>query len=387
MTRARIVWSAVIVVLAALVVWVGSHTYWADTKIPMPPKGEALTNPFYAAQKFVAALGGRATREGVFGVPGRDAVVVLSGWHWSLMPARRAALQRWVESGGRLVVDSMLITNGDEFERWSGIVRKYDLHSDDEPWSKDREKCRTFKEEPGDSSSRGFAPTRLSLCNLWGVSSLVTGKPIVWAVRDASGIQAMRVAVGRGTVTVLNWTPFRQQSLFDGDHGWLFVAATDLRRGDELHFLSEDDSPPLLALVWRSGAPVVVLGLLAVALLIWRGAVRFGPLQASRPAERRSLAEQIRGTGEFALRHGGGQALHAASVRALEEAARRHVPGYAALTSADRGVALERLSGVNAHDVLSAAYHPESRGPHKLRTAIGVVEATRRHMLVRLKRS
>jgi hypothetical protein len=383
MTRARIIWSAVVVLLAAVGVWVASHTYWADTKVPMPPKGEALTNPMYAAQRLAAALGARTTRDRVFTVPELDAVVVLSGWHWSLVRTRREALEHWVESGGRLVVDSLLVSSGDDFERWSGVDWKY--KADDE-WKLNGERCRAFREEPGDLS-RGVAPTRFSICDAAQTSSLFTSRPILWALRDASGVQALRVAVGRGTVTVINATPFRYQSLFEGDHGWLFVAATDLRRGDEMHFLSEDDSPKLLALVWRSGTPVVVLGLLAIALLMWRGAVRLGPLVVPAPAERRSLAEQIRGTGEFALRHGGGQALHAASVRALEEAARRRVPAYAGLSDSDRGVALERLSGFNANDLLTAAYHPNAPGLHQLRNALAVIEAARRHMIVRLKRS
>jgi hypothetical protein len=210
---------------------------------------------------------------------------------------------------------------------------------------------------------------------------------MVWALRDPSGVQAVRVAVGRGTVTVINASPFRHQELFEGDHGWLFVAATDLRRGDEVHFLSEDDSPALLALVWRSGAPAVVSGLLLLALVMWRGAVRFGPLLAPERAERRSLAEQIRGTGEFALRHGGGQALQAASVRALEETARRRVPAYAGLSASGRGEALERLSGFNATTLLSAAYDQRSRAPHQLRSAIAFIEAARRQILLTVTRS
>ena len=61
------------------------------------------------------------------------------------------------------------------------------------------------------------------MCDLDSVSSLTSTRNAVWALRDASGIQAMRVEVGRGSVTVINATPFRQRSLFDGDHGWLFV--------------------------------------------------------------------------------------------------------------------------------------------------------------------
>ena len=388
MTRSRVIWLSGTGLLAMLVVWIASHTYWADAQIPMPPRGEALTNPFYAAEKFVRALDARATRDRVFAAPPSDAVVVLSGWHWSVVRTRREALERWVESGGRLVVDRELVTSGDDFEQWSGIRRKY--------WTNDQEsqplrslrglRCRTFTQET-DESSQSAASTQFSICGVWLVPSLATSKPIAWALRDESGFQALRVAVGRGSVTVINATPFRYQRFLDGDHGRLLVAATELRRGDSVHFLSEGDSPTLLALVWQSGAPVVALSLLAVALLMWRGAVRFGPLAMPAAAERRSLAEQIRGTGEFALRHGDGDALHAASVRALEEAARRRVSGYTSLSAKDRGAALERLSGINATEILSAAYDPRSRGPHQLRTAIAVLEAARRHMLVRLKRS
>jgi hypothetical protein len=387
MKRTRVIWLAASVLMVPVVFWIATHTYWADTRIPMPPKGEALTNPFYAVQRFANGIGARATTDRVLSAAPENAIIVLSEWHWSLTSHRRVALESWVELGGRLVVDRSLVTSGGDFEKWSGIDRRYKKDESEDVWSEDRQRCRTFMEEIGETLSGRSAPTRLSMCDVTRVSSLTSEKPIEWALRDASGIQAMRVAVGRGRVTVINATPFRYRSLFDGDHGWLFVAAADVRRGDEVHFLSEDRSPSLLALVWQSAAPVVISGLLLVALLMWRGAVRLGPLEAPARAERRSLAEQIRGTGQFALRHGGGQALHAASVRALEETARRRVPGYAGLASADRGAALERLSGFSANQLLSAAYNPQSRGPHQLRSTIAIVEAARRQILVRLTRT
>jgi hypothetical protein len=386
MTPTRIIWSAVAVLLLVLVVLVARNTEWVDVAIPMPPKGEALTNPMYAAQRFAEALGARTTRDQVFAVPARDAVIVLSDWHWSLVRARRDALTHWVESGGRLVVDSLLVTTDPDFVQWSGIRRKFQDTGLEPPSKSGDTRCRPFDEAVGEPS-RSAAPARFSICDVFIPTSLANDKPVVWALRDASGMQVMRVAAGRGTVTVINATPFRSRSLFDGDHGRLFVAATQLHRDDEVHFVSEDNSPMLLALVWRWGAPVVILSLLGVVLLIWRGAPRLGPLEVPAPAERRSLAEQIRGTGEFALRHGDGRALHAASVRALEEAARRRIHGYAALSAKERGAALERLSGLDATGLLSAAYHPRSYGPHELRAAIALVETARRHMLVRMKRS
>jgi len=149
-----------------------------------------------------------------------------------------------------------------------------------------------------------------------------------------------------------------------------------------VHFLSEDDAPWLLALAWQRGAPVIALSLAIVALALWRGAIRFGPLAAPSVAARRSLAEQIRGTGRFALRHGGSESLHAACVRALEEAARRRVKSYAELPGGERATALAGITGLNRNALGSAvSRRPDGRTPSELRRAIALVEAARRHIL------
>src|SRR5690242_2360721 len=117
-----------IVVVASVAVvgtWIARNTYWEDLKIPMAPKGEALVNPFYATQRFAGTLGARTSWDRALIVPSSNAVIVMSGWHWSIGRARRVALQQWVESGGRLVVDNQLIDPSGEFEEWSGIVEEY----------------------------------------------------------------------------------------------------------------------------------------------------------------------------------------------------------------------------------------------------------------------
>src|SRR6185437_9664331 len=125
----------------------------------------------------------------------------------------------------------------------------------------------------------------------------------------------------------INSVPFGNRTLLDGDDAALFVAATQLRRGDAIWFVTEERSASLLWLIWRTGAPVVLLVLAAIVAWLWRAGARFGPPLAPTEAARRSLAEQILGTGQFTLRLGGGQALHAAQIRALRETAERWIPG------------------------------------------------------------
>jgi hypothetical protein len=383
MTRRRTISLLVAIPLVALIAWVASHTSWADTRVPMPMKGEALTNPFYAVQRFAEALGARTSWDSVLITPSTDSAIVLSGWNWNLSVGRRKALERWVESGGRLVVDRTLAGGEDEFEGWSGVVREYREpdQADDSDDAED-ESCRGFQEEQQGTPAGGSSETRYLMCDLDGVSFLTSKRTPEWTLRDASGIQAMRVQVGRGSVTVINTTPFRKRSLFDGDHGWLFVAATQMRRGDDVHFISEDAHPSLLALLWRYGAPVVMLTLTLVALVLWRGGVRFGPLGAVPDAARRSLAEQIRGTGQFAIRHGGGSSLHAASVRALDEAAERRVAMYASLSPDQRAAALAGLTGLDRDALAAAVQHAGVRRSHELRNTIALLETARRRTLI-----
>jgi hypothetical protein len=149
-----------------------------------------------------------------------------------------------------------------------------------------------------------------------------------------------------------------------------------------VHFLSEGEHPSLLALLWHHAASVVVLALTLVGLGLWRGAVRLGPLAAPPLQGRRSLAEQIRGTGLFALRHGGGESLHAASVRALEESAARRVSGYARLSVGERAAAIARLTGFERDALAKAIYHPGLRHPHELRSTIALVETARRRLII-----
>jgi hypothetical protein len=371
-------------VVLALVAWIANNTTWVDVTIPMPPKGEARSNPFYAQQRFAEALGARTTWDRTLQVPPSDAVIVLSDWHWSLSTPRRDAIKRWVESGGRLVVDRSLLDD-DEFEAWSGIVQTFrvvDMNDDNEK-DEPPEPCHTYYLTPSDGAQGGSTAAPHTLCSFFeSFSYLTASRNVVWMIGDKSGAQVISVRVGRGRVTTINsWRPFHLRELFEGDHGWLFVEATGLRRGDVIHFLSEFDHPSMLALMWQYGAPVVLCAAAALVLGLWRGSVRFGPLAPMSDGARRSLAEQIRGSGQFAAHHDGGDALHAACVRALEEAASRRVPGYRAKTTRERIELLAQLTGYDRDGLSEAIHHARLRREHELADTIARLESARRRIV------
>jgi len=378
MTQSRIVGALSIISIVLLVLFIRANTYWEDIPIPTPPKGEAITNPFYAAQRFAEELGATTRRDRSLKVPSPQSVIVMSAWHWDLSPQRQAALRRWVESGGRLVVDRAIAGDLSEFKSWSGLEwdyneavadAYYEEHDEDE-----YEECAPVEE---------VAPQQgpsYSLCGL-DFSFVKTDRPMQWALRDAAGHQALRVAVGRGSVTVLNVEPFTHRALFDGDHAALFVAATELKRGDEVVFVTEDDYPPLLTLLWNAGAPAVALSLVVIAFALWRGAVRFGPTLAAPEPRRRSMAEQIRGSGYFALQFGEGAPLHAAAVRALTEVARRRIPAYPRLSRPQKAAALGKATGMNGEALMSAIDAVSKRRAKELPNTLALLESARRQLL------
>ena len=385
-------WIAIVISIAviALLVWMARHMTFKETTVRTALKGEAAHNPFYAAIKLSEALGAQAAWERVFTVPADDSVILLSTWNWTLSRSRRERIERWVESGGRLVVDASLIGDLDDFEKWSGIGKrdtvkksKDDVEEEDDATGEPNEFLDNLISKDCSTLIEDGSRAKLSVCGIGGAHSLTTSRRIQWALRDGDKIEVLRTKVGLGSVTVINASPFRRRDFFLGNHPQLFVGATQLHRGDSLLFLTEEVHASLLTLVWRFGMPVVLLMLAAIALSLWRTTARFGPPTAPIDTARRSLAEQIRGTGQFALRFGGGQSLHAAAVRALRDAAIRRLPAYDRMSAADRIAALAKLTSISGDELGPALHYAGTRSSQELRNAIAMIETARRRILMK----
>jgi hypothetical protein len=378
---------------------------WKEITVPIPLQGEAATNSYYAAQRLVRELGARAERRySLAGLPSTDAIILLSNWNWGVIEQRRMQLQRWVESGGRLVIDNSLVGGEQVLKEWSGLAisasGEFEAGGDTknppetpEPNSQTDEVIeRAIGRIPrftGECTELTAAVPRRGARNLYEVckneigTSVTSERTPIWALVDEERIQVARISIGGGSVTMLAAQPFGNYLLFFGDHGLLFTAVTQLHSGDAVYFISEGDDASLLALIWRHGAPVLVLCLVLVALWLWRGALRFGPAVPATETAQRSLAQQIRGTGRFVVRTGAGRALHAAVTRAVHEAAAKHIASYSSLAARARTEAIARMTRDDALS-LTHALNPETeRGSGELRIAISFLETVRRKLMLR----
>lgn len=391
MSRGAVLRLILLAIAGLLVYWVAVNTYWDKVTIPSPLRNEAATNPFYGAQHLVEGLGAKSSWDRFQRDLSPNAALFASSWHWDLAEGRRSRMEQWVEAGGRLVLDRTLVGGNEAFERWSGITRHQQKakDEDDEDAEEEREhretllrrECRVLHDATPGREAEDSKSGSYNLCAAEDGTYLTTTRPVAWALKDETGNQVLRVNVGKGSVTVVNGVPFEFRQFLEGDNAALLVAALQLRKNDEVHFLSEEEHPSLLALMWILGWPVVLLVLALIALALWRNSVRFGPLTAAPDQARRSLAEQIRGTGLFVIRFGGGKALHAAAVRALNEAARRRIGAYSRLSASERIDAVAQLTGADASALGPAVNHGGERRPHELRQAIALIEAVRRRLV------
>ena len=164
------------------------------------------------------------------------------------------------------------------------------------------------------------------------------------------------------------------------------VVATVLQahRGAQMWFVSEGTRPEFMRWLWANAWVALVLGALALALALWRGGVRFGPLAPLAALGRRSMAEQISGTAQF-LHRQGGAALHAAQLRALDAAATAHLRGYARMDRSSRAQALAHATGLDAAALGLALDRSIARRRIDLPPVLELLETARR-LLVQSRR-
>ena len=384
MTRDSLIRIIVAGLAVAAAAWIATSTEWVEVEVKTPPRGEAATNPHYALELLVRQLGARLDkRSNLDAMPPAGARLVLTSFHWALFPERAQRLREWVQAGGHLIVPAGLV---DEPElNWVGLEldeREPPKESGSARRPRQERGCREVA-PPADPAPAAAPepPARLRVCAPPYAMELRprSGTTPQWQLQGPAGVEFMRVAAGRGSVTVYGpWSLMRNQDLLRADHALAAVQAMQLERGGLVWLVAEESREQLLLWTWRHGWVAVLLALAAALAWLWRSVVRFGPVGAVPPRERRSMKEQVAGTGAF-LRHNAPQALHAAQVRALHEMGRARMPGYGALPEGSRIDAIAKATGLDAA-ALRQAVQPRGHTPHNLPAALELMEAARRRL-------
>jgi len=381
--------------VVALGVWLSRSIEWVDVTVPIAPSGEAARDRLYAAKQLAHRLGAEVvTVRNLEKLPPNGATLVLASRRWNMFPGRDAALERWVRDGGHLVaLQSAWSADGDA-PPWVPIRSRRPPRRDGAasqaasavPLSVEGQfeefvrrlapPCKVFAEPEGSVGAFG-APRAYRVCGR--ASRIVRAAAPTWTLAGDDGGVATRASIGRGDITTnAIERSFDNASVVREDGALAFAAMLQLHPGDRIWFFAEETRTRLSVLLWEHGAPALLLAAAALALALWRNGARFGPPLARRPLARRSVGEQVRRTAAFIARDGG-LALHAASVRALEEEARRAIANYAALLSrSERSDAIARKSGIDPAMLAQAMAPPPRPERRSIAASIALLERTRR---------
>lgn len=414
---------AVLLVSAIGIAWLARNTEWVQEEVKGEPRGELLKDGSLMAKQALSRLGVKVeTPLNLSVMPPPGATLILASSNWDLFEGRDAKLRAWVEAGGHLVLEAHRV-NDEKLGQWIPVSLKRNHDEDEEATEESTEPASNgdAPAEPPDPAASQANETsnahteqdtdeacyrlreRVELTQrfpeqnellrcAWSEQGLISGRPLLWALDTQDGrVDAMRVAQGQGRITViaggfrfqpLGTTGFGNLGILEGDNLAVFVALLDAHKGDTVWLVQDEDRDALLVWLWKHGAPAIVLAALALAFALWRGFVRLGPVITPPSQARRSLAEQIRGTAQF-LWYREPQALHAAQMRALHEAAHNHIPAYAKLTDAEQALAIARTTGADSKALLLAFDPNKPRKQAQWADDLSLLESVRRNLLER----
>jgi hypothetical protein len=373
LSRTIVVWIVLLAVAALGVVWFFDTYERVTDKEWVGYSGEARRNQYLAAERLLARMGVAARH--VRTIPELkelpvNGTLLLPDHREALTPDAHAALLRWVEGGGHLIVEDEDYRVPDPILDALGVVRK---------------PVKAPAKVPPIEAKLPHAPAAMKV-EMHSLQSLEAPHAAV-RVAGNQATHLLHFARGRGQVTVLNDLDFlRNRSIGRLDHAeflWQIV-----RFQPDAPALFVFDNPQRLSLaVWLRDNAWAVLAAAALLLVfwLWRIASRFGPTAPDPEPARRRLLDHLRASGRFQWSRGGGSAL----VEAAREAALRRVgrayPDFAGLTRAEQEARLVALFGIRADDAHKVIAPANPRTPAELMLAVGVYQRIQERLARRSK--
>ena len=437
MTGSRILRWALALGALLIVAFVAYNVRWEEVDVEDEAHGKAASDPYYALRHVLQGAGSTLeVRTSLEPLPPSGATLLLESDQWNIFPEREARLRAWVEAGGHLVLLSPHAYGGDDDLRWVPLTSvdgrrraaanapaasdaEDDEDEDDDakarrpraedakrkvtPQQAERDRRRmeraarmmgvklpqrdcTLYTETDATTQPAYEPGRaLRGCTPAGMLRPLDHVVPTWMLTSSTGTLAMRVPVGRGDVTgVTPWFAVGNQSLLEGDHALIAAAVLQAVPGRPVWVVEEESREPLLGWLWHEARTPFLLALAAVALSLWRLMTRFGPREAVPPQARRSMGEQLRGTGQF-IAGTDARALHAATRKAFDDAARSRVEAWSERDDADRIAALAQSlapsHSVDAAALLAALHVGSGATRPQILAATAVLEQARRAIL------
>ena len=204
---------------------------------------------------------------------------------------------------------------------------------------------------------------------------------ILLQLADDDGIYLVRLALGRGVLTVLaDGGFFSNRRIAENDHAAYLWRVAQLGDTRPVWLVYNDSMPPLHRWLMQHAWTALIAGTMWLLLWLWAASRRFGPLQAIAPLTRRRLLDHVEAAGRFLWRAGQGERLLKGARQALYRALELRHPAWAALSSQDLYQRLAELSGVPQEQVQGALLYTHLGSEHEFTHVIQTLERIRKSL-------
>lgn len=381
--------AAGLLLLAGLVLLVAANLEWGEKQVWVGWQGEARTNPFLAAKRFLDGSG-RAT-ECIQGLPsaGLDLGLVLLPARARRMSPRQAAdLVDFVEAGGVLLAAGAWAEEPGTGTTQDPLFAAFGARRLESDWwerMKDRppQEIQAFQDGHRTLAVRPGGPESPVLRVHFDLGRRLQDREgrAFAAFGDASGVKVLQVARGAGQAILfsdMDW--LRNDAIGSHDHAALLEALAGLADASRPRtvLVVRESAPSLAAWLIDRAPAVLAMSALLVALALWRAAPRFGPRLPDPGDARRSLLEHLEACGRFQWRLQEGRGLlRAARQAALDRLGRVH-PGWGGLAPDALCHRIAEHAGLPEERVFRALRYERAADPHGFTEALQTLDRIRK---------
>lgn len=307
----NLLWLLLVLLIAAGVYWYSTVDFkYKYEEVDKGYQGEALTNPFLAAEYFLRRMGQKTQKVQLF----TEDKIELAESDTLFIPGKRVAynqkrseyLLEWTRQGGHLIITGKAFQDDEyRFRDYilEAVAMELNWHIEEDESLEEDEPVNLDIEDEDDFWQIDFV-------NYQVVSYLPEfNLEVLWSITNNAKLHAVQVAFGDGRVTLLSDTKmFRNDYIDQYDHAaFLYTLSNDqaqtLNNGVFYYSLFEDQIS-LINWLWKFAQPLVISFVILLFLVLWMMIPRFGPLiNVHQPVSRR-FVDHLTASGNYHWRQG-----------------------------------------------------------------------------------